>query len=106
MLPGCQADYAHDMSHVPQADSGYGAGRRRFLTQAAAAALPTFLVPSLAAADSTGKFSSKVGELCAAPLHVEGEVITNCTARQRTAKNRYVPRIKKGIAAFEQVRAL
>ena len=71
-------DYAHDVPHVPQADSGYGSGRRSFLTQAAAAALPTFLVPSLAAADSTGKFSSKVfarlrcAERCAAPLYVPG----------------------------------
>eukprot|EP00802_Teleaulax_amphioxeia_P029551 Tamp_31697.p1 GENE.Tamp_31697~~Tamp_31697.p1 ORF type:complete len:189 (+),score=41.67 Tamp_31697:31-597(+) len=54
-------------------------GRRIFLKQAAAA-IPALAVPSLAGADSTGKFSSK-----------------------RTAKNRYVPRIKKGIAAFEQL---
>lgn len=45
---------------------------RRELLQSAAAAL--IFTPALANADSTGKFSSK-----------------------RTAKNRYVPRIKKGI---------
>mmetsp|Transcript_6115 Transcript_6115/g.9747 ORF Transcript_6115/g.9747 Transcript_6115/m.9747 type:complete len:202 (+) Transcript_6115:75-680(+) len=53
--------------------------RREVLAGAAVAAL---LAPELASADSTGKFSSK-----------------------RTAKNRYVPRIKKGIEAFAAVEA-
>ena len=85
-------------------------GRRIFLKQAAAA-IPALAVPSLAGADSTGKFSSKVcARLCrAAPRTCVGHggyKSTDCAAAlapQRTAKNRYVPRIKKGIAAFEQV---
>jgi len=54
--------------------------RRHFLSKTAS--LTVILAPSLAAADSTGKFSSK-----------------------RTAKNRYVPRIKKGMAALTTLEA-
>ena len=59
-----------------RAQQDISSARRNFLSDMFT--LPVILGPSLAFADSTGKFSSK-----------------------RTAKNRYVPRIKKGVAAFE-----
>eukprot|EP00961_Rhodomonas_salina_P088904 1196129-Rhodomonas_salina.2 len=66
---------------------------RRELLQSAAAAL--IFTPALANADSTGKFSSKVRSPTASFAQIASKLKPTDSAR--TAKNRYVPRIKKGI---------
>lgn len=75
MPPGSASGTCALRAQVPA--TSLQSSRRRFLF-AAGSALPLLAPPSAVQADSTGKFSSK-----------------------RTAKNRYVPRIKKGVAALQ-----